>query len=251
MAEKKRTPVWIRILLAAFSLLALLVIGFVVWGSTPARPMPEALTALQSDPQVTVTTGPWLVFTSAGSQPTTGFILYPGGRVDYRAYAPAAHAIAGRGFLVVIVRMPLNLAVLDPGAAAGVIAAYPEIQRWAVGGHSLGGAMAANYVFSHPGLVDGLVLWAAYPATSNDLSASGVKVVSISGSLDGLSTPVKIAASVPLLPADTLWVPIEGGNHAGFGWYGPQSGDNPATISRQDQQQQIVQATVEFLQDLK
>lgn len=251
MNEKKLTPVWIRILPAVFSLLAALAIVFVIWGSTHARPMPEALAALQSDSQVTISTGPDLVFTPAGSPPTTGFILYPGGWVDYRAYSPAAHAIAEQGFLVVIVRMPLNLAVLDPGAAGGVIAAYPEIQHWAVGGHSLGGAMAANFASSHPVMVNGLVLWAAYPASNNDLSASGVKVVSISGSRDGLSTPGKIAASARLLPAETYWVTIEGGNHAGFGWYGPQAGDNPAMISRQDQQQQIVQATVEFLQGLK
>ena len=251
MAEKKRIPVWIRILLAVVGLLVVLVIGFVAWGSTPARPMPEALAALQSDARVTVTTREWLVFTPAGSRPTTGFILYPGGRVDYRAYAPAAHAIAGQGYLVVIVRMPLSLAVFDPGAAALVMAAYPDVLHWAVGGHSLGGAMAANFVFSNPGAADGLILWASYPAASNDLSASGVKVASISGTLDGLSTPDKIAASIPLLPPDTAWTAIEGGNHAGFGWYGVQSGDNPATISREEQQAQVVQATVDFLAGLE
>jgi pimeloyl-ACP methyl ester carboxylesterase len=143
--------------------------------------------------------------------------------------------------------MPLSLAVFDPGAAGLVMAANPDVLHWAVGGHSLGGAMAANFVFSNPGAADGLILWASYPAASNDLSASGVKVASISGTLDGLSTPAKIAASIPLLPPDTVWTPIEGGNHAGFGWYGVQAGDNPATISREEQQAQVVQATVDFL----
>jgi pimeloyl-ACP methyl ester carboxylesterase len=171
--------------------------------------------------------------------------------VDYRAYAPAAHQIAAQGYLVVIVHMPLNLAVTDAGAAADVIAAYPAIKHWAVGGHSLGGSMAANFAHSHPDAISGLVLWASYPAGSDNLSASGLKVLSISGTLDGLSTPAKIAASHALLPADTVWVPIEGGDHAQFGWYGPQSGDNPATISREEQQAQIVQATAEFLTQLK
>jgi len=251
MPEKKRFPVWTRILLAFLGLLALLLIGFVIWGSTPAKPMPEALASLQPDPAVSVETGKWLVFTPLASKPTTGFIVYPGGRVDYRAYVPAAHQIAAQGYLVVIVHMPLNLAVMDAGAAADVVAAYPEITYWAVGGHSLGGAMAANFIYTHPGVMDGLVLWAAYPASNNDLSSSGVRVLSISGTLDGLSTPEKIAASVPLLPAVTVWIPIEGGDHAQFGWYGPQAGDNPATISRGDQQTQIVQATLEFLAGLK
>ena len=240
-----------RVLLWILVPLIVLTGGFVLWGSTPAGPMPEALSALQSDSQVTVTTGKWLIFEPIGMQPDTGFIVYPGGRVDYRAYAPQAHAIAAQDYLVVIVRMPLNLAVMNPSAAADVIAAYPQIKHWAVGGHSLGGAMAANFVYTHPGAVQGLVLWAAYPASSNDLSKSPLRVVSISGTLDGLSTPEKIAASIPLLPQETVWVPIEGGDHAQFGWYGPQSGDNTATISREEQQAQMVRATLDLLASLK
>src|SRR5512135_761553 len=192
--------------------LGLFTTGFVVWGETPAQPMPEALAALQSDAQVTVTAGKWLVFTPAKSQPTTGFIIYPGGRVDYRAYAPAAHQIAAQGYLVVIVRMPLNLAVFGANTAQDVLAAYPQIRRWAIGGHSLGGAMAAAFASTHPNSIQGLALWAAYPASSDDLSDSSLRVVSIFGSLDGLATGEKMDASRPLLPADTTWVPITGGN---------------------------------------
>jgi pimeloyl-ACP methyl ester carboxylesterase len=231
--------------------LVIIIGGFILWGETPAKPMPEALTALQPDALVGVTTGKWLIFEPVNSLPETGFIIYPGGRVDYRAYAPAAHQIAAQGYLVVIIHVPLNLAVLDPAVASSVIAAYPQIKHWAVGGHSLGGTMAANFVHAHPGVVQGLVLWASYPAGRDNLSASAVKVLSISGMLDGLSTPAKIEASRPLLPAGTTFVPIQGGDHAQFGWYGPQSGDNPATISRADQQSQIVQATLDFLVGLK
>ena len=231
--------------------LMVLVLVFIAWGSITPQPMPEALNALQSDAQVTVDSGQWLTFEPAGQQPATGLILYPGGRVDYRSYAPAARAIAARGSLVVITHAPLNLAVLHPGAASDVISAHPEIQHWAIGGHSLGGAMAANFAYTHPGAVQALVLWAAYPAGSNNLSASGLKVLSISGTLDGLATPEKIAASATLLPADTTWVAIPGGDHAQFGWYGDQAGDNPATISREEQQAQIVAATVALLNVLR
>ena len=65
--------------------------------------------------------------------------------------------------------MPLNLAVLNPGAAQDVIDAYPAIESWVIGGHSLGGAMAAAFADDHPGIVDGLVLLAAFPASWNDL----------------------------------------------------------------------------------
>jgi hypothetical protein len=210
--------------------------------------MPEALTALESDSRVQVTADRWLAFVPANEQPTTGLILYPGGRIDPRSYAPTARAIAGNGYLVVIVPMPLNLAVFASDAAAGVMAAYPDVSQWAIGGHSLGGAMAARFAYGHPGEVQGLVLWAAYPDGSNDLSDRELNVTSIYASLDGLATLEKIEASRRLLPPTTQWVAIEGGNHAQFGWYGPQPGDNPATISREQQQEQVVDATIQLLE---
>ncbi len=240
----------IRFALVLLGLLAVLAIGFLVWAGTPARPMPEVF---EQVPRLKEAGhgARWWAFMPPESTPQVGLILYPGGRVDARAYAPLAQAIAEQGFLVVVVRMPLNLAVFDPDAAMKVMTAYPEIKHWAVGGHSLGGAMAARFVAAHPGIVEGLVLWAAYPAASDDLSRLRVRVVSIAGSRDGLATPEKIQASAALLPADTIWVVIEGGNHAQFGWYGDQAGDLPPTLSRQQQQEEIVRATVSLLEQLR
>jgi pimeloyl-ACP methyl ester carboxylesterase len=237
-------------LIALIALLIIAAAGFVIWGKTPARPMPEAILALQSDAEVKVTDGKWLTFEPVSTKPTTGLIFYPGGRVDYRAYAPAAHQIARGGFLVTIVPMPLSLAVLDPSAAKEVIAAYPDIQQWVVGGHSLGGAMAANFARNY-GLAQGLVLWAAYPASGDDLSGSGLRAVSIYGTRDGLATGGKIEASKALLQPSTRYVAIEGGNHAQFGWYGEQAGDNPAAIDRASQQAQAVESTLALLRSLQ
>jgi hypothetical protein len=228
--------------------LALAVGGFIAWASIISSPMPEALTAMTSDAQVSITHEPWLAFQPSDEVPQTGLILYPGGRVDPRAYAPPAHEIAQAGYLVVIVPMPLNLAVTAPGRAAEVIQAYENISHWVIGGHSLGGAMAARFAGQHPDVVVGLVLWASYPAESNDLSKQDLTVVSIYGTRDGLATIEKIDASRPYLPPTTMWVAIEGGNHAQFGWYGDQRGDNPATISRAAQQAQIVTATLALLE---
>ena len=146
--------------------------------------------------------------------------------------------------------MPFNLAVFNPSAAEAVIAAHPEIRRWAVGGHSLGGAMAANFAFTHPDAVQGLVLWAAYPAGNNSLADRQLAVVSIYGTADGLTTQAKVDASRPLLPHSTRYVAIEGGNHGQMGWYGPQSGDGVASISREAQQAQVVDATLALLAGL-
>jgi len=237
------------ILISVVVILVLAAGGFVIWGSTPLQPMPEALTALQSDAQVKVETGAWYVFRPAASEPTTGLIFYPGGHVDPRAYAPTARAMAAQGYLVVIVPMPLNLAVFGVEKASGVMAAFPSIKRWAVGGHSLGGSMAASYVHRHPQAVQGLMLWASYPADSDSLASSSLMVTSIYGTQDGQVD--KLEKSGTLLPIGTVWVRIEGGNHGQFGWYGLQPGDGQATISRAAQQEQVAQATVQLLKEIQ
>ncbi len=241
---------WQKILLTVLSVLILFTIVFVVWGETPAAPMPEALAALKSDARVNVVTGDWLVFKPADGKFTTGFIFYPGGRVDYRAYAPMAHQLAAQGFVVLIPRMPLNLAVFGIEKASEGIASEPTVKHWVIGGHSLGGSMAANFLFKQPDQFEGLVFLASYPASSDDLSAYAGKVLSISGSVDGLATPAKITASRKLLPEEAQFVEISGGNHANFGWYGNQSGDNDASISREEQQTIVVESITELLADL-
>jgi len=243
---------WTTIITVIILVLALAFIGFIVWAGRSAPIMDEATAALVTDNQVTVATEPWLVFTPITPTVTTGFIFYPGGRVDPRAYAPAAHAIAAAGYLVVIVPMPLNLAVFAPTRASDVIAAYPAIVHWAIGGHSLGGAMAANFVAKQPEATDALIFWAAYPAASDSLAQRNeLRVTSIYGTLDGLATRAKIDASRALLPPQSTFVAIEGGNHAQFGWYGAQAGDNPATITRADQQAQTITATLTALGQLE
>ncbi len=225
-----------------------LVVGtavFLVWAETPLGPMPEAEAALQSSDQIAVDIDPWITFEPMETTATTGFILYPGGRVDARSYAPPAHAIAEAGYLVIIPPMPLNLAVFSPNAADDIIAAHDEITSWVIGGHSLGGAMAANYVFNHPDQVDGLVLWASYPAENNDLALYDLPVLSIYGTEDGQAD--ELWAARVRLPPETQWQVIEGGNHAQFGWYGRQSGDGEAAITREQQQEAFTQATANFL----
>jgi pimeloyl-ACP methyl ester carboxylesterase len=230
--------------------LAVALAGFVIWAETPLGPMPEAVAALETDGAVRVETEPWLEFWPQDRTPTSGMIIYPGGRVDPRSYAPAARALAEEGYLAVITPMPLNLAVFDSGAAAGVIEAYPEIETWVVGGHSLGGVMAAGYAEANADAVDGLLLWASYPADDALAARSKPAVLSIYATNDGLSTLEDIEASRANLPPETRWVEIAGGNHAQFGWYGEQPGDGQATISHLEQQEQIVAATADLLERL-
>lgn len=244
--RKRRWWLWI---LGGLVLAILAVpIGFVIWANNAAPPMAQALASLQGDDKVGVIEGQWIVFQPLAIARETGFIFYPGGRVDPRAYAPQARAIAERGYPVIIVPMPLNLAVFGADRAQQVQDAFPDVQHWVIGGHSLGGAMAANFAANHPGAVEGVVLWAAYPADGDSLAAQDTLVVrSIYGTLDGVATPEQVLNAKPLLPPSARFIPIEGGNHAQFGWYGEQAGDNPATIRHTEQQEMIVAGTVEAL----
>jgi hypothetical protein len=240
---RRRNKVILGILLA----LVVVLVGFVVWAETPPAPMPEAYDALKSDSSVTVSTGSWLVFSPVSSNASTGFVIYPGGRVDFRSYAPLAHAVAAEGYLVVIPQMPLNLAVFGANTATDVIKSYPQISSWAIGGHSLGGTMAAQFAYGNPFKIRGLVLWASYPPSGVDLSKSNLFVTTIHGTNDGLVSNAQIDDSLKLLPPATIRVDISGGNHAYFGWYGEQAGDNPATITRKLQQNLTVTTTVQLL----
>jgi pimeloyl-ACP methyl ester carboxylesterase len=243
---------WKKILLALVVVLLLAVAAFVVWASTPLGPMPEALAALESDAGVEVTTDPWYIFQPTGESRGTGLIFYPGGRVDARSYAPPARALAEQGYPVVIVPMPLNLAVFGAGKAAEVIEAFPEVERWAIAGHSLGGSMAVSFINDNPEAMDGLALWASYPAGGDDLSGrSELAATSIYGTADGVAAVEEVLGGQPLLPAAAVWAPIEGGNHAQFGWYGPQSDTDVATISREEQQAQVIAATLALLEQVE
>ncbi len=222
--------------------------GFVVWANSAPTPMPVAEAAMQSDAEVEVSTENWLVFQPEDVEPTTGYIFYPGGRVTGESYAPYAHEIADADYLVVIVPMPLNLAVFGIERASDVISAYPQIEHWVIGGHSLGGSMAARYAFDHPDQIDGLVLLASYPEADRDFSNRDIAAASIYGSLDGLATIDQVEGTRDLFPVDVNFIEIEGGNHAQFGWYGAQAGDNEATISREEQQQQTVVGTLGVLE---
>jgi pimeloyl-ACP methyl ester carboxylesterase len=196
-----------------------------------------------------VETGDYIAFLPANAQPTAGLIFYPGGRVDYRAYAPLLRKVAAQGYLVAVVPVTLNLAFFDLEAGAPVLAAFPEIKTWAAGGHSLGGVAASIFAQRRP-QIGGLVLLASTPA-DDSLKYGSLRVLSVSGSLDGLFPPQDLEASRALLPTSSTFLLVDGGNHAQFGDYGPQSGDNPAAIGPEEQWEQTARLIAEFLQTLE
>ena len=172
-----------------------------------------------------------------------GLIFYPGGKVEYTAYIPLMQALAADGILCVLVQMPGNLAVLDMDAAEGIPEMF-DIDTWYIGGHSLGGSMAASYLADHTDDFDGLVLLGAY--STADLSGSGLKILSLYGSQDLVMNREKYAKYRENLPADLTETVIDGGCHAYFGMYGAQDGDGIPTITNEAQ----IAITAEAICDL-
>ena len=152
--------------------------------------------------------------------------------------------LAEEGILCVLTEMPLNLAVLDMNAAGDMPGQYPEIENWYIGGHSLGGSMAASHAEKNVDQYDGLVLLAAY--STADLSASNMPVLSVYGSEDGVLNMEKYEKYKGNLPSVFEEHIIEGGCHAGFGSYGPQDGDGVPTLSSENQIRETVRLLAVF-----
>ncbi len=175
---------------------------------------------------------------------TAGLIFYPGGKVEYTSYIPLMQACADKGIMCVLVEMPFNLAVLDVNAANGIREEYPTIGNWYIGGHSLGGAMAASYVSGHTEDYEGLILLGAY--STADLSDTHLRVLSVFGSEDKVMNREKYKENKSNLPAEFTEIVIDGGCHSYFGMYGAQDGDGEPAITNEEQ----IRLTAEAVADM-
>ncbi|KGP78983.1 MULTISPECIES: alpha/beta fold hydrolase [unclassified Paenibacillus] len=234
-------------------LLALIVIGcgFVAWKLfTPYGPQEMAQTAMETADQVTVTEKDnWIDFVPDKSVGVS-VIFYPGGLVKPESYAPLAHELAAAGHHTIIAKMPVNLAVLKQNLADDIIKAYPD-EPFVMGGHSLGGSMAARYTASHPDALKGIFFLASYPDEKGSVKSLGIPALSILGTNDEVVNSTKYQNGRAYLPEDTVYYTIEGGNHSQFGDYGHQSGDGEAGVSEEEQLSQTVKTIVGWLDTIK
>ncbi len=246
MKHKKRTIILISI--AMLSLL--LILGCSIYVNDYYHADETALAALTtasaSDGVTVEITEEQIVFTP--EHPSAGFIFYPGGKVEFSAYAPLLRQLAGHDILCIITEMPFHLAVLDINAAEGIPEQYPDIEDWYIGGHSLGGSMAASYVAEHTDSYEGLVLLASY--STADLSKSDLEVISLYGSEDEVLNEEKYEEYRSNLPSSTFERVIEGGCHAYFGSYGLQDGDGTPAITVQEQLDITVDLLVDFFKNI-
>lgn len=209
----------------------------------------DSFGAYASDEAVRVRNeGKFVLFEPTAAPEAVTVIFYPGGLVEPSAYAGPMRRLAEAGYPAALVSMPSNLAVYAPNRADKVRDSV-DAEKWVIAGHSLGGAMGASYAAKNDDLA-GLALWAAYPAGGKDLSDTDLAVLSLTGTEDGVLDVETYEERKALLPAETSYVSIEGGNHAGFGDYGAQDGDGRASISLEEQHEAINQAMLDFLEEL-
>lgn len=212
-------------LLTAAALLLVVILGFFVYTAVYYHADETARSALRSDGSVAVTPTDY-GYLFDGPAEDAALIFYPGAKVEAEAYAPLLHRLAAGGLDVCLVRMPLRMAFLGQNRADDVMAACPY-EHWYIGGHSLGGAVAALYAADNGEAVEGLVLCAAYPTKPLD---DGLIEISLTGSEDRVVSRARQESGRSLAPACSYTYVIEGGNHAQFGSYGAQKGDGAALI---------------------
>jgi len=231
------------VLLALLAVVVLLAVAFLFYANLVMRgERQQALLAWENDDITITSTDQSIVMEPVAGATGEGLLFIPGAKVDPYAYLYKLSGVVESGVTVVITKPTLNLAFFDFRTLDDFAVDAPGVDEWFVGGHSLGGVKACMLADSPE--VAGLVLFGSYCA--NDLSGSDLRVLSIVGSDDGLSTPEKVSSAAGELPASTEYVTIEGSNHARFGDYGDQAGDGEATISTEDARAEITLALTDF-----
>lgn len=227
---------------------------FVVWSLIAYRANSEARAATATNHTVAIAyaEGIWR-FDPATAPKSSTLVFFPGALVDPRAYAPLARAVAEEGYHVLLVELPRRGAFGGAESPelrtriAAALASVPEDHPVVVGGHSRGGVVASAISAQEPRLA-GLVLIGTSHPRDVDLSGLDILVTKIVGTRDGLASPAEVEQNAGLLPAQTRWVWVEGGNHSQFGWYGFQPMDGRPRIPAAEQRTIMTQAVLDLLE---
>lgn len=191
-----------------------------------------------------------IIFTPTVDTLGAALIFYPGALVDPKAYAPMAKTISEVGFKTIVIKLPYRMALFE-FQQENVFQQTLEFinndsrqRNWIIGGHSRGGKLATLFGRDYRMVLDGLLLIGTSHPREIDLSNLNMDVTKIFGSNDGLASEEEINEFAVNLPADMHRVRIAGGNHRQFGYYGYQFGDSSADISREKQQEIMVDAII-------
>lgn len=211
-----------------------------------------------------------------------GIILFPGALINHTAYASLAAKLSDKGILVVVMSygpslLTMNVSECEKRAQLAMDDVAYEleylgldedvpVQEWVLAGHSLGATLALNAATNMDSVHKVILCGVGRDAmgVSSDLRSSNKQVLVVNGSNDPFVTdcteeqktdfqnclPQGCEDKSTTTKARTTFVTIDGGNHAGFAHYGPQTYpklDGERTLSIDEQQEQFVQRTLELL----
>jgi pimeloyl-ACP methyl ester carboxylesterase len=221
-----------------------------LWLLNSYRTRDVARALLTSDAKVTVRNSrEALAFLPTSAVRPSGLLFIVGAGVAAEAYAPLLRPVAEKGYPVFVVRLPYRIAPLEGHKRTAVLRAHAilegtdTVRSWVVAGHSLGGALACRIAADSPQGVSEIVLIGTSHPKTVDLSHSRMRITKVYGSNDGIATVEMIRATRHLLPRETRWIEIEGGNHSQFAHYGHQILDGSPAIARA-QQQEVTRAAL-------
>jgi len=233
-------------LISILAIIMIVFLSFLIWSQQTYKPS-EKLYELVNKKSIKYEKD-WIIFNEKDSD-SVGIILYPGAKVEPEAYSYYARQLSKKGYLVAIPNMKFNFAFFDTNKAQKIIDTHPPVQKWIIGGHSLGGVVASKFAYNNPELIDGVFLLGSYPDEKTDFSTQTLPILSIYGEKDGLSTVKKIENKEYLLSKSTNLHEIKGGNHGQFGIYGYQKGDTKTSIPVKKQQDEMINITLKWIKE--
>ncbi|CAM3657411.1 alpha/beta hydrolase [Deinococcus frigens] len=182
-----------------------------------------------------------------GGEAKTLLVYYPGGLVRPQAYEWLGRALAADGVQTVIPVFHLDLAVTGINRADALIKKFGLGKSVIIAGHSLGGAMAAQYARGHTDQLNGMILMGAYPAGNVSLRDTTLPVLSLLAQQDKVANPADVRGGLNRLPASAQLTVIPGAVHSFFGRYGPQKGDGLPTVTHAAAEDEILKVVRAFL----
>lgn len=174
-------------------------------------------------------------------------IFYPGAMVETEAYVPLCRKIADSGIQVYLIKVPWRLASKGYNKPKELGLFNDTTKNYILAGHSQGGKMAAQFVYENPQLIDKLILIGTTHPRDISLAEAEIPILKIYGSNDGVASEKAIFENKSKLPKSAKFSKIKGANHAQFGYYGFQLGDDKANISREQQQKETLVEILKFI----
>ncbi len=214
------------------------------WSTFQSHNLPENTFSNSKDISVTETDDK-ITFKPNHSNNQLEVIFFQGGLTDPKAYGPICKKLAENGFTSHLIKMDWRLPQYDYQKISKLF----DLQhgQFAIGGHSQGGKMAAQFVYENPKIFKGLFLMGTSHPRDIDLSSNNIPCIKLYAEYDGLASVEEVMENKNKLPAKTELILIKGGNHSQFGYLGQLLMDSSPNITLEEQQEMSFVSLNEFL----